>query len=208
MAGARTRVLKLEFFGPGSCIFFLEKKSIALHTAHVRVTHGTRHAARPHLDGNVPSNLSLQKEPRVVASRAVFKRDTYQISKSTTFSKDGGYVAKNNASKPKPGLGLGPGSSSQYSMYWLRHMPVHWTRPVHWWFRRSPNRSRLAATSAPPRLMRGARRRRPRRAPLESPCRRPVFARFGVTIINTSYQKSPFGSGDYPDKLLFRQALN
>ena len=27
-------------------------------------------------------------------------------------------------------------------------------------------------------------------------------------IINTSYQKLPFGSGDYPDKLLFRQALN
>ena len=24
----------------------------------------------------------------------------------------------------------------------------------------------------------------------------------------TSYQKLPFGSGDYPDKLLFRQALN
>ena len=27
-------------------------------------------------------------------------------------------------------------------------------------------------------------------------------------IINTSYQKSPFGSGDCPDKLLFHQALN
>ena len=27
-------------------------------------------------------------------------------------------------------------------------------------------------------------------------------------IINTSYQKLPFGSGDYPDKLLFHQALN
>ena len=26
-------------------------------------------------------------------------------------------------------------------------------------------------------------------------------------IINTSYQKLPFGSGDYPDKLLFHQAL-
>ena len=25
---------------------------------------------------------------------------------------------------------------------------------------------------------------------------------------NTSYQKSPLGSGDYPDKLLFHQALN
>ena len=29
-----------------------------------------------------------------------------------------------------------------------------------------------------------------------------------VPIINTSYQKLPFGSGDYPDKLLFHQALN
>ena len=27
------------------------------------------------------------------------------------------------------------------------------------------------------------------------------------TIINTSYQKLPFGSGDYPDKLLYHQAL-
>ena len=27
-------------------------------------------------------------------------------------------------------------------------------------------------------------------------------------IINTSYEKLPFGSGDYPDKLLFHQALN
>ena len=27
-------------------------------------------------------------------------------------------------------------------------------------------------------------------------------------IINTSYQKLPFGSGDYPDKLLLHQALN
>ena len=29
-----------------------------------------------------------------------------------------------------------------------------------------------------------------------------------LIIINTSYQKLPFGSGDYPDKLLFHQALN
>ena len=29
-----------------------------------------------------------------------------------------------------------------------------------------------------------------------------------VPIINTSYQKLPFGSGDYPDKLLYHQALN
>ena len=29
-----------------------------------------------------------------------------------------------------------------------------------------------------------------------------------IRIINTSYQKLPFGSGDYPDKLLFHQALN
>ena len=27
-------------------------------------------------------------------------------------------------------------------------------------------------------------------------------------IINTSYQKLPFGSGDYPAKLLYHQALN
>ena len=29
-----------------------------------------------------------------------------------------------------------------------------------------------------------------------------------LSIINTSYQELPFGSGDYPDKLLFHQALN
>ena len=29
-----------------------------------------------------------------------------------------------------------------------------------------------------------------------------------VSIINTSYQRLPFGSGDDPDKLLFHQALN
>ena len=29
-----------------------------------------------------------------------------------------------------------------------------------------------------------------------------------VRIIYTSYQKLPFGYGDYPDKLLFHQALN
>ena len=28
------------------------------------------------------------------------------------------------------------------------------------------------------------------------------------SIINTSYEKLPFGSGDDPDKLLFHQALN
>ena len=38
----------------------------------------------------------------------------------------------------------------------------------------------------------------------------PLIARFCPVfgIINTSYQKLPFGSGDYPDKLLFHQALN
>ena len=29
-----------------------------------------------------------------------------------------------------------------------------------------------------------------------------------MMVINTSYQKLPFGSGDYPNKLLFHQALN
>ena len=31
---------------------------------------------------------------------------------------------------------------------------------------------------------------------------------YAVCLINTSYQKLPFGSGDDPDKLLFHQALN
>ena len=35
-----------------------------------------------------------------------------------------------------------------------------------------------------------------------------VPARNFSEFINTSYQKLPFGSGDYPDKLLFHQALN
>ena len=29
-----------------------------------------------------------------------------------------------------------------------------------------------------------------------------------VSVVNTSYQKLPFGSGDHPDKLLFHEALN
>ena len=65
-------------------------------------------------------------------------------------------------------------SSNQYSMYWLRHMPVHWTRPVHSSFRRSRNRSRLRRDPSPPRLVGG---------PLEAPCRRPVFTRFGFTAV-------------------------
>ena len=35
-----------------------------------------------------------------------------------------------------------------------------------------------------------------------------VRANYKCCIINTSYQKLPFGSGDYPDKLLYHQALN
>ena len=31
---------------------------------------------------------------------------------------------------------------------------------------------------------------------------------YAVCLINTSYQKLPFGSGDDPDKLFFHQALN
>ena len=34
----------------------------------------------------------------------------------------------------------------------------------------------------------------------------PIFSK--SIIINTSHQKLPFGSGDYPDKLLHHQALN
>ena len=52
-------------------------------------------------------------------------------------------------------LGLGPGSSSQYSMYRLRHMPVQWTRPVHLWSRRSrdpcpPRAGEGGSPEAPP----------------------------------------------------------
>ena len=35
-----------------------------------------------------------------------------------------------------------------------------------------------------------------------------VTTTYRVSIINTSYQKLPFGSGDDPDKLFFLQALN
>lgn len=80
-------------------------------------------------------------------------------------------------------LGLGPRSSSQYRMYWLRDMPVHWIRPVHWWSR--------PVTPAPPRLMRGARRRSLWRAPLEPPCRRHVFTRFSFTKAKKSAEFRP-----------------
>ena len=60
--------------------------------------------------------------------------------------------------KHKPSLipRLGPGSSSQYILA-------------------ASYASTLDPTSAPSRLVRGARRRRPRRGPLEAPCRRHVF---------------------------------
>ena len=35
-----------------------------------------------------------------------------------------------------------------------------------------------------------------------------TFKLVELSIINTSYQKFPFGSGDDADKLLFHQALN
>ena len=43
-------------------------------------------------------------------------------------------------------VGLGPGSSSQYSMYWLRHMPVHWTRTVHWYTGPGPSPRKHSTT--------------------------------------------------------------
>ena len=50
-AGARTRVLKLKaalnLFGPAVCFSFFGENSLTVHTAQARVTHGTRHAARP-----------------------------------------------------------------------------------------------------------------------------------------------------------------
>ena len=40
------------------------------------------------------------------------------------------------------------------------------------------------------------------------PSPRTFIRMLSLKIINTSYRKLPFGSGDYPDKLLFHQALN
>ena len=53
-------------------VFFFREKTIALHTAHSRVTHGTRHAARPNLDNNVAQTCPCTGNPEVTASRAVF----------------------------------------------------------------------------------------------------------------------------------------
>ena len=53
----------------GVCFFF---KKVSDYTwAH-------EHASRPNVDDNIIPNLSLRREPRVVASRAVFK-DTHKI---------------------------------------------------------------------------------------------------------------------------------
>ena len=41
---------------------------------------------------------------------------------------------------------------------------------------------------------------------LKHPCSTQTIIQQG--IINTSYEKLPFGSGDYPDKLLYHQVLN
>ena len=43
--------------------FLLKNKSISLHTAHARVTHGTRHAARRKLDDNVPQTSPYTGTP-------------------------------------------------------------------------------------------------------------------------------------------------
>ena len=46
---------------------------------------------------------------------------------------------------------------------------------------------------------------------LRTPCNTPCNTRDSANpiglIINTSCQKLPFGAGDYPDKLLYHQAL-
>ena len=55
-------------------------------------------------------------------------------------------------------IGLGPGSSSQHSMCWLRHMPVHWTRQC-------TSGGGKAATPPPPPAGEGG----PPEAPPESP---------------------------------------
>ena len=55
-------------------------------------------------------------------------------------------------------IGLGPGLvTSTLRMYWLGHVPVHWTRPVLWWsrLRRHPG-STLAGEGAPPEAPPGA----------------------------------------------------
>ena len=71
-------------------------------------------------------------------------------------------------------VGLGTGAQRQYKLYWLLTQPVYWIRSVYWC-------RGCAATIGPPRLVRGPRRRRPRRAPLEAPRRRRIFTRFGFT---------------------------
>ena len=72
-------------------------------------------------------------------------------------------------------VGLGPGSSSQYSICTGCDI-CHCTGPDQCTGGRG-----CAATPAPPQLARGPRRRRPRSAPLEAPCRRHFFTRFGFT---------------------------
>ena len=72
---ARTRVLKhkvalTKLFGPAACSF-LEKKHLIIHGTYTRNTRHTAPSA-PKLGWSCTPILSLRREPRVVASRAVF----------------------------------------------------------------------------------------------------------------------------------------
>ena len=69
LPGVGTRVLKLKvaptlYLDRRPVVFFIRKKA-SHYTAHARVTHGTRHAARQNLDDNVPQTCSSTVNPEL-----------------------------------------------------------------------------------------------------------------------------------------------
>ena len=110
LAGARTRVLKLKV-EPTSYrgteyldrrpVFFFFRENVALHTAHardtrqyvMRVTHGTRHAARPNLDDHVPQTCPGTENPALWQA-VPFHRDTYyKVPRGVAQERNGKHTA-------------------------------------------------------------------------------------------------------------------
>ena len=109
LACARSSILKLKvapkLFGPAACFCFLfgKKKSIALHAAHARLPHGTRHASRPNLDDNVPRKSPSTGNPELRQAVPFSKRYVRHEQKTPTSRENGEYLVQDNASKRKLG---------------------------------------------------------------------------------------------------------
>ena len=53
---------------------FFRKTNITLHTAHARITHGARHAARSNLNDNIPETCAFTGNPEMLRTVNFSKR--------------------------------------------------------------------------------------------------------------------------------------